>query len=109
MAYIFGSNKGLLHLLSSIKMFMNFHFKIIYFYRRLSIASDGDDIIIPFDSKPIVSKFGPISRVKPKPQKSTDPLQATADEVCIKRLILTTQKLSNIMKWNPVFIKEFAK
>ncbi|XP_076091142.1 uncharacterized protein LOC143063082 isoform X1 [Mytilus galloprovincialis] len=49
-------------------------------YRRLSIASDGDDIIIPFDSKPIVSKFGPISRVKPKPQKSTDPLQATADE-----------------------------
>lgn len=49
-------------------------------YRRLSIASDGDDIIIPFDSKPIVSKFGPISRVKPKLQKSTDPVQATADE-----------------------------
>jgi hypothetical protein len=46
---------------------------IFILHSRLSLTSDGEDIIIPFDSKPIVSKFGPISRViKPKP-KSTDP------------------------------------
>ena len=57
---------------------------IFILHSRLSLTSDGEDIIIPFDSKPIVSKFGPISRViKPKP-KSTDPVQAIADEVGFK-------------------------
>jgi hypothetical protein len=35
---------------------------IFILHSRLSLTSDGEDIIIPFDSKPIVSKFGPISR-----------------------------------------------
>lgn len=57
---------------------------IFVLHSRLSLTSDGEDIIIPFDSKPIVSKFGPISRaVKPKP-KSTDPVKAIADEVGFK-------------------------
>lgn len=50
-------------------------------YRRLSIASDNDDSIIPFDTQPTVSKFGPISRVvKPKSPSSSNAVQVTAEE-----------------------------
>lgn len=54
-------------------------------YRRFSIASEDDDNIIPFDSKPIVSKFGPICRgsLKPRTSRSYDPLQVSAEETII--------------------------
>lgn len=46
----------------------------------MSVCSDKTDEEIPFDP-PIVSKFGPISRSCKTKYKSTDPVQATANQV----------------------------
>ncbi|XP_056011395.1 roquin-2-like [Ostrea edulis] len=45
----------------------------------ISVCSDKTDEEIPFDP-PIVSKFGPISRSSKTKFKSTDPVQATANQ-----------------------------
>lgn len=46
----------------------------------MSVCSDKTDEEIPFDP-PIVSKFGPISRSCKTKFKSSDPVQATANQV----------------------------
>lgn len=51
----------------------------------MSVCSDKTDEEIPFDP-PIVSKFGPISRSCKTKYKSTDPVQATANQVISRSL-----------------------
>ncbi|XP_060069767.1 roquin-2-like [Ylistrum balloti] len=43
-----------------------------------------DDAIIPFDSTPMVSRFGPISRSARTKYKNTEPVQVTANDVMKK-------------------------
>lgn len=51
----------------------------VYARSSMSVCSDKTDEEIPFDP-PIVSKFGPISRSCKTKYKSTDPVQATANQ-----------------------------
>uniref|UniRef100_K1PEZ2 Uncharacterized protein n=1 Tax=Magallana gigas TaxID=29159 RepID=K1PEZ2_MAGGI len=50
----------------------------------MSVCSDKTDEEIPFDP-PIVSKFGPISRSCKTKYKSTDPVQATANQDYVRQ------------------------
>ncbi|XP_069120187.1 uncharacterized protein [Argopecten irradians] len=49
--------------------------------RSLALDRTEDDAIIPFDSKPIVSRFGPISRSARTKYKNTEPVQVTANDI----------------------------
>ena len=56
---------------------------------------DEDDFFIPFDP-PLVSKFGPISRLARTKGRNTDPVQVTAEEVrfCLCHVMFCLQCLN---------------
>lgn len=65
--------------------FYNIYWRSTHCTSSMSVCSDKTDEEIPFDP-PIVSKFGPISRSCKTKYKSTDPVQATANQVISRSL-----------------------